>query len=529
LVLLLSAVGLVLVIAAVNLASVVLSRATGRTREFAVRRAMGASGLRLARQLLVENAIVGLGGGALGVLFALWGRDLILRAWPATLPSMKEAPLDLRVLVFAALVSLGAGLGIGLLPALQAARGNLSEGLKEGAAASSRGRARSALVVAQSALAVVLLAGAVLVLQSLSRMLQAGPGYRTEHALSVRVPLPPAKYKLAEQRVQFFAELLRRVSALPGVRAAGVVQRVPLGGGSSNGNFGVVGRPEFDVEANQPYAEKRVTSEGYFAAMLIPIVRGRAYTDTGREREVVINQALARRIFPGEDPLGRQICDGTCNDGGTRRTIVGVAGDVKQRGLNKEAGSEIYYPQSQLGYAELDLVVRGDGEPMSLLPAVKAQLASLDRDQPVTKVRTLEQVVERSAGPQRLLAEILAAFAAAALLLAALGIYGVVSYAVSRREREIGVRMALGARASDVLGMVLREGLRLSLVGVAFGIVAALALGRLLASFLYGVSATDPLTYALVAVGLSLTAALASLLPALRAARVDPAISLRAE
>jgi predicted permease len=384
-------------------------------------------------------------------------------------------------------------------------------------------------VVAQSALAVLLLTGAVLVLQSLSRMLRSGPGYRYEHALSVRVPLPASKYKLDAQRAQFFGELLQRVSALPSVRAAGVVSRVPLGGGSSNGNFGVVGRPEFDVEANQPYAEKRVASEGYFAAMQIPILRGRAYADTDREREAVINQALARRIFPGEDPLGKQICDGSCDEGGARRAVVGVAGDVKQRGLNKEAEMEIYYPHSQLGNAEMDLVVRGDGEPLALLPAVKTQIAALDSDQPVTKVRTLEQVIERSAGPQRLLAELLAAFAGAALLLAALGIYGVVSYAVSRREREIGVRMALGAQAGDVLRMVLREGLSLSLFGVLCGVAAALALARLLAGFLYGVSPSDPATYAIVAFALTAVAALASLLPARRAARVDPAISLRAE
>jgi putative ABC transport system permease protein len=527
LLLLLAAVGLVLLIAAVNLANVVLARATGRLREFAVRRALGASSLRLARQLLVENAMVGLAGGALGILFALWGRDLILRAWPASLPKLSDAPLDWRVLGFAALVSLLAGLGVGLVPALQAARGNLIDGLKEGAGASSRGRARSALVVAQSALAVLLLAGAVLVLQSFSRMLRKGPGFRAQSALSVRVPLPPAKYPAPEQREQFFRELLARISALPGVRAAGVASRIPLGGGSSNGNYSVVGRPPLDDE-HQTYAEKRVVSEGYFAAMQIPIVRGRPFADAARAREVVINEALARRSFPGEDPIGRQIAEGS-DPGRDEAIIVGIAGDVKQHRLNLEATSEIYYPESQKGFSELDLVVRTDGDPMALLPAIKAQITSLDPDQPVTKVRTLEQVIERVSGPQRLLAQLLSAFAAAALLLAALGIYGVVSYAVSRREREIGVRMALGAQAGDVLRMVLREGLSLSLFGVLCGVAAALALARLLAGFLYGVSATDPATYAVVAFALTAVAALASLLPARRAARVDPAISLRAE
>ncbi len=526
LLLLLTAVGLVLLIAVVNLANVELSRATGRLREFAVRRALGASGPRLARQLLVENAMVGLAGGALGVLIALWGRDLILRSWPASLPSLHGAPLDWRVLGFAALVSVGTGMGIGLLPALHAARGDLQAGLKEGAGASSRGRARGVLVVAQSALAVLLLSGAVLVLQSFSHMLLAGPGYRSEHALSLRVPLPPAKYG-REQRIEFFRALLERASALPGVRAAGVVSRVPLGGGSTNGNYSVVGRPALDDE-HQLYAEKRVVSEGYFAAMQIPILRGRAFADRDRAREVVINEALARRSFPGEDPIGRQIAQGS-SPGHDEATIVGIAADVKQRGLNRAAESEIYFPQSLLAPEEMDVIVRAEGDPAALVPAIRAQIAQLDPDQPVTKVRTLEQVIERASGPQRLAAQLLSAFALAALLLAALGIYGVVSYAVSRREREIGVRMALGAQAGDVLRMVLREGLRLTFAGVLCGILAALALARLLAGFLYGVSATDPATYLGVAGTLALVAVLASLLPARRATRVDPGISLRAE
>jgi predicted permease len=526
LLLLLAAVGLVLLIASVNLASVVLSRASGRLREFAVRRALGATGAQLARQLLVENAVVGIAGGALGILLALWGRDLVMRMWPASLPRLAAAPLDWRVLGFAALVSIGTGLGIGLVPALHASRGDLQTGLREGAGASAHGRTRSVLVVLQSGFAVVLLVGAALVLRSLSQMIDHGPGFRARTALSVRVPLPAAKYS-KEQRIEFFRALLEQVSALPGVRAAGVVSRIPLGGGSSTGNYSILGRPPLDDE-HQQYAERRVVSQGYFAAMQIPIVRGRAFADSGRAPEIVINEALARRTFPGEDPIGKSIAQGS-DPGHDPATVVGVAADVKQQRLNADAASEIYFPQSQMGQAELDLIVRTDGEPMALLPAVKAQVALLDPSQPVTKVRTIEQVIERSAGPQRLAAQLLTTFAAAALLLAALGIYGVVSYAVSRREREIGVRMALGARAGDVLRMMLGEGLRLSIIGVACGIAAALALARLLAAFLYGVSATDPLTYALVAVALTLVAALASLLPARRATRVDPAISLRAE
>jgi predicted permease len=524
--LLFAAVGLVLLIASVNLAGVGVSRATGRIREFAVRRALGASAGRLARQLLVENLLLGLAGGALGILVALWGRDLILRFWPSSLPRLEEVRLDPRVLGFAALVSLGAGLGIGLVPALQAARGNLQEGLKEGAGASSRHRLRGILVALQCALAVVLLACAALVLQSLSRMIEKGPGFHAQAALSVRVPLPAASYP-RERRIEFFRALLERVGSLPSVRAAGLVSRVPLGGGSSNGNYSVGGRPPLDDD-HQTYAEKRVVSGGYFAAMGIPLVRGSAFQDSDRAPEVVINEALARRSFPGEDPIGKQLAQGS-DPGHDLATIVGVAADVKQHRLNQEADPEIYYPEWQWGLTELDLVVRTDGDPLSLLPAVKEQIAQLDPAQPVTKVRTLQEVLERNAGPQRLLAQLLSAFAGAALLLSALGIYGVVSYGVSRRERELGVRMALGAQAADVIRMVLGEGMRLSILGVLAGAPLALGLSRLLSAFLYGVSPRDPATYALAALGLALVAAAACWLPARRATRVDPAVALRAE
>ena len=526
LLLLLAGVGLVLLIASVNLASVVLARATGRVREFAVRRALGASALRLARQVLIENAVVGVAGGAIGVLLALWGRDLILRIWPASLPKLSDAPIDWRVLAFAAATSIGAGLAVGLMPAWHAARGDLQAGLREGAGASSRSRARSALVVLQSGLAVLLLVCAGLVLQSLSRMVELGPGFHAQRALSVRVPLPPRKYVDA-QRSDFFRALLERISALPGVKAAGAVSRVPLGGGGTDGNYNIPGRPPLD-DAHQHYAEKRVASPGYFAAMQIPLVRGRAFAEGDPQRELVINETLARDEFPGEDPIGKQIAQGS-DPGKDVATVVGVAADVRQYGFDRPVSREMYFPESWGQLSEMDVVVRTDGDPMALLPAVKAQVGALDPSQPVTKVRTIEQILQRSAGPQRLAAQLLSAFAAAALLLAALGIYGVVSYAVSRREREIGVRMALGAQAGDVLRMILREGLRLSVLGVAGGLVAALAAARLLAGFLFGVSSSDPLTYLLVAFGLLLAAAGASLLPARRATKVDPAVALRAE
>src|SRR5438477_871859 len=330
-------------------------------REFAIRRAMGASGARLARQLLVENAVIGILGGALGILLALWGRDLILQVWPPSLPKLNAAPIDWRVLAFAAAMSIVCGLGIGLLPALHASRGDLQTELREGAGSSPRGRARSVLVVLQSGLAVVLLIGAALVLRSLSQMIDRGPGFHARGALTVRVPLPQAKYS-KEQRIQFFRALVAQVSALPGVRAAGVVSRIPLGGGSSSGNYSIVGRPPADDE-HQSYAEARVVSEGYFAAMQLPIVRGRALSDSGGAPEAVINETPARRSFPGEDPIGKSIAQGS-DPGHDPATIVGVAADVKQQRLNADADAEIYYPQSQTGSAEVDLVVRADGDPM---------------------------------------------------------------------------------------------------------------------------------------------------------------------
>ncbi|HZR08896.1 MAG TPA: ABC transporter permease [Myxococcales bacterium] len=529
LLLLLGAVALVLLIAAANLASLVLSRAAGRVREFAVRRALGASGLRLARQLLVENGLVGLAGGALGLVLAVWGRDAMLRVWPASMPPLGDAPLDLRVLAFAVLVSLGAGVGIGLVPAVHAARGDLNPGLKEGAGATARGKARSLLVVAQSALAVLLLIGAALVLRSFAQLLQTNPGFQPAHAIALRVRLPERRYPGPRQRAEFFREVLERISALPGIQAAGAANRVPLGGGRTDGDFSVVGRPPLD-EKDLPYADKRVITPGYFEAMKIPLHAGRVFSDADREPVVMINQTLARKIFPGEDPLGKQLRAGMFADGASSdATIVGIAADVKQQRLNLDASSEIYFPQAQVGAPEMEIVVRASGDPAARIRDIKAQIQAVDPDQPVASVRSLDQVIERAAAPQRLAAGLLGAFAGAALLLAALGIYGVVSCGVSQREREIGVRMALGAKAGDVLRMVLNDGLRLSLAGAVVGALLSLGIARVLGNFLYGVSATDPVTYALVGAGLALVAALASWLPARRATRVDPMTALRAE
>jgi putative ABC transport system permease protein len=527
--LLLGAVGMVLLIAAVNLANVLLARASGRTREFAVRRALGASSWRLARQLLIESAVLGLLGGGLGLLLSLWGRDAALRAWPSSLPDLHEAPLDARVLGFAVAVSLLTGLGIGLLPALQSSRGDLHDDLREGSGATSgKGRVRSALVVAQSALAVLLLVGAGLLVQSFSRLLHQDPGFVSEHAVSMRISLPERKYPTVEKRAQFVSDLLIRLQGLPGVRAAAASNGLPFGDHYSVGDFSVPGRAPLP-EKDQPHAEKREVSPAYFTALGIPLLKGRFLQDREPVRAVVVNEALARKIFPGQDPIGQRIDGGMFPSKDTDAVIVGVVGNIKQHDLREAPSMEIDYPIDQLASPYLEVVVRATAEPAALTGGLKAQVQLVDPDLAIARIRTLKEQLELNAGAERLSAQLLTGFSLAALLLAALGIYGVVSYGVTRREREIGVRMALGAAARDVLTMILREGLTLTLLGVGLGAVAALIAARALSGFLYGISASDPLTYAGVAVILTLVATLATLLPARRATRVDPASALRAE
>jgi putative ABC transport system permease protein len=529
LLLLLAAVATLLLIAAVNLASVLLARASGRTREFAVRRALGASAWRLARQLLIESVVLGVFGGALGLILSLWGRDAALHAWPSSLPELHEAPLDGRVLAFAVAASLLTGLAIGILPALQSSRGDLHDDLREGSGATSaKGRVRSALVVVQSALAVMLLIGAGLLVQSFSRVLHQDPGFVAENQTTFRLSLPDRKYPTLEKRAELIRDLIARIQVLPGVRAAAASSGLPLGSHTSIGDFEVVGRARL-AEKDLPYAEKRSVSPGYFAALGIPLLKGRFLTDREPQRAVVINEALAKRIFPGQEAVGQRIDGGMFPAKDTDAVIVGVVGNVKQHDLRAPPTMEIDYPIDQLAWPFLEFVVRGSGEPGALGGALKAQLADLDPEMPIGKLRTVTELLEANVGAERLSAQLLGGFSLAALLLAALGIYGVVSYGVTRREREIGVRMALGAAARDVLGMILREGLGLTLLGVVLGAGAALVCARFLGSFLYGISANDPLTYAAVALALSLVALAASLIPARRATRVDPASALRAE
>jgi predicted permease len=527
--LLFAAVATVLIIAAVNLANVLLARASGRVREFAVRRALGASSFRLVRQLLIESALLGLCGGALGLVLSLWGRDAALRAWPSGMPEIGDAPLDGRVLAFTAGISLLTGLAIGLFPALQSARGELHAGLREGAGATAaKSRLRAVLVVAQSALAVLLLIFAGLLVQSFARMLHQDPGFAPERAISLRLSLPESKYPTVETRAQFVRDLLDRLQTIPGVRGAAATTGLPFGDHTSIGDFSVVGRPPLP-ERDQPYAEKRQVTAGYFQALGIPLLRGRYLQDREPVRAVVINETLAKRIFPGQDAVGQRIDGGIFPSKDTDAVVVGVVGDVRQHDLRSAPTMEIDYPYDQIAWNSIEVVVRAAGDPASLYGSLKAAVLSVDPDQPVSRLRTVSETLAYTVGAQKLSAELLGGFSLAALLLAALGIYGVVSYGVARREREIGVRMALGAAGGDVLKMILREGLSLTLLGIAVGAIGALATARLLSAFLFGVSPHDPLTYLAVGVVLASVAAIASLLPARRATRVDPATALRAE
>jgi putative ABC transport system permease protein len=458
---------------------------------------------------------------------------------------LNAAPLDGRVLAFAAAVSLLTGIAIGLLPAITSSRGDLHSDLREGSGATSaRGRARNALVVAQSALAVLLLIGAALLVQSFRRELQQNPGFVVEHALMLRLQLPARKYPDAQKRAEFARALTEQIASKPGVRAVGITGGMPMGNHQSTGDFSVVGRLQL-AEKDLPYAEKRLVSSGYFAAMQIPLLRGRLFTDREPTRVVVVNETLAKRIFPNQDPLGQKIDGGmfptavvnrpdtptgaVVPPSDTDAEIIGVVADVKQHDLARVTSMEIDYPYDQIGWAYLEVVVRSTGEPMALTAAMKAAVANVDPELPIAKIRTVEDLIDASVGAQKLSAQLLGGFSLAALLLAALGIYGVVSYGVARREREIGVRMALGAAREDVLGMILREGLKLTLLGVLCGAVAALIVTRFLSGFLFGISPSDPLTYLGVAGVLALVATLASFLPARRATRVDPASALRSE
>jgi len=533
LIILLVTVGFVLLIACANVANLLMARSVARQKEFAIRAALGAGRLRIVRQLLTESLLLSLAGCIIGLLVARWGVDALLGISPRDLLSFTSVSLDRRVLGFALALSVLTSVIFGLLPALEASHPNTNESLKEGGRGASVGRGHRVLncfVVAQVALSLMLLIGSGLMIKSLMRLQSVDPGFDADNLLTVSVSLPRAKYAEAPKKIEFFQQLLARVRQLPGVGAAGAASAPPFTGAGAATGFLIEGQPPL-TSAEKPTTDVRVVDQDYFRTMKIPLIKGRTFTDreeTQSTHVVIISEALARQHFPNQDPLGKRITV-DMKDENDPCEIVGVVGDVKWKGLDLETRPMVYWPHSELVYGSLVLVVRSNGDPGSMAAAIQREVRALDRDQPVSDVRTMNQLLADSISRSRFATLLLGIFAVVALLLASLGIYGVMSYAVTQRTNEIGIRIALGATRNNVVLLVLRRGMFLATSGVAIGVVGSLALTRLLAGLLFGVSVTDPSTFGLVPVLLLAIAFLAIYLPARRATRVDPLVALRYE
>jgi putative ABC transport system permease protein len=538
LLILLGVVGFVLLIACANVTNLLLARATARKKELTIRAALGASRLRLARQLLTESILLALSGGAAGTLLAVWGVDLLEALVPENLAQARGIMIDGRVLVFSVAVSLLTGVMFGLLPALQVSRQNLTEALKEGgrggAGDERRGRLRGALVIGEIALSLVLLAGAGLMIRSFYRLTGVDPGFQPNKALTMRMELSGEKYGEPVKRRAFYDQMLQQLQAMPGVQAAGVITQLPLVTQGLSFSFSLEGQPPLP-SANLPQAAFRVISQDYFRAMGIPLMRGRSFTpqDTADAQGVaVINRTMAERFWPGQEPLGRRFKIGSSDNPNPWLVVVGVVGDVRQTSLDQTLKPEMYvsHLQDRRFFAiPRDLVVRTTGDPLAMAAAVRGEIWKLDKDLPLFRVRTMEQILSVSVAGQRFNTLLLTIFAALAIMLAAVGVYGVMSYATAQRTREIGIRVALGARARDVLGMVMKQGLILTISGVTIGLAGAFALTRVMTGLLFGISASDPLTFIVIALLLTAVSLLACYIPALRAAEVDPMVALRSE
>ena len=525
------AVGLVLLIACANVANLLLVRASSRHKEIAIRMALGAGRRRIVRQMLTESMLLAIAGGTLGVFLAIWGIDLIVAFSGNDIPPTAQIGIDGVVLGFTLCVSLLTGILFGLVPALPATQSaRLGETLKEGGRAggqgASRNRTRNLLVVFETAIAVVLLIGAGLLIRSFVRLQNVGPGFDPENVLTARIDLSREKYNLPEKAASFWSQLHDRLAALPGVEAVGMNTELPLSGQPNDMPFRVEGRP---AEPNQRFgADFRRVNQDYLHSMRIPLKRGREFTEQEVRQGanvVVISETLASGVFGDDDPLGQRLL--LVMNEKTPLEIIGIVGDIRHRTLEADPLPMMYLPVPSTGSTNLTIKVSGD--PLSLAAAVRGEVRAIDPDQPIAAIRTMEQVVAESVGAPRYRTSLLGLFAFIALLLAAIGIYGVSSYAVAQRTHEIGIRMALGAEPRDVQLLVIGRGIGLALVGVGAGLIGAFGLTRLLSGLLFGVTATDPLTFAGVAVILTGIALLASWIPARRAARVDPMVALRHE
>jgi predicted permease len=532
----LGAVALVLLIACANVANLTLIRVAARERELTIRAALGASRSRLVRQLLTESVLLALAGGVLGVGLAVWGVDALRALEPGTLPRLDEIRLDTRALAFALVLSLGTGLLFGVVPAIRALgfdlRGGLAEGGRALSGARSAARTRGALVLAEVALASVLLVGAALLLRSFVGLQRVDPGISVDGILTARVTLPRSRYEDPAGQVAFADALLDRARTLPGVTSAALGTGAPVDDALSYWSFAMAGVEQPPPEVVQDAVVYRATPE-YFRTFGLPLMRGRLFEAGDRADRTpvaVVSQGLAQRYWPGRDPVGSRITFGDPADSVTSwMTVVGVVGDVRQEGAVQPAYPQIYVPFAQVSSRSIVVALRTGRNPLALVAPLKQALAGVDPGLALSQVTTMEQRVASTLARPRVNALLLAAFAATALVLAALGIYGVIAYSVVQRTRELGIRVALGASADAVLGMVMRQGLTPVLIGLAIGLGVAAAGSRVLRSLLYGVAATDLATYAAVAAFLTVVAVAASYVPARRAARSDPVKALRAE
>jgi len=531
---LLGAVGCVLLVACANVANLQLQRAVGRSSEMAVRLALGATTRRLIRQLLTESLLMALVGGALGVLIASWSLDFLIKLSPVTFPSFVKLTLDARVLGFSFLISVLTGALFGLAPALQAAKPALNETLKAGGRNASGGlwrdRLLGSLVVSEIALSLTLLIGAGLMIRSLQRLQAVDPGFNSESLLTMQISLPSQRYR-RDQYAAFSQQLRERLQALPGAQSVALASDLPLSGSTSAGPIELEGRPDTSADGEIRMYRHRVTP-GFFSTLGIPFIKGRDFTAGDHAQApgvVIISEAMSRRYWPNEDPIGKRLRE--TDAGAPWLSIVGVVGEVKYRGLpqNPNADPDVYFPLLQAPNRDLSLAMRSSVDPDSLVAAARGVLQKLDPDLPAYDVRTMAELVANQTTRSRFSAWLLGVFGALALALAAVGIYSVMAYAVEQRSREIGVRVALGASARDVLKMVIGQGMRLALLGVTFGLGAALALTQLMKKLLFGVAPADPLTYGALALLLTLVALFACWVPARRATKVDPMIALRCE
>ncbi len=538
---LLGAVAFVLLIASVNVANLALARTFSRQKEIAIRTALGATSNRVLRQILTESVLLALAGGALGLTFAHSGVGLIMAFLADKLPHSLEVGLDAKVLGFTALVSIAAGVLAGALPAWRLTRGDMSQSLKQGLgrtdADSGGNRTRSILVVSEVALSLILLVGAGLMIRSFQRLHGVNPGFESHNVLTMTAMVARAKFPAPAQEVNFFEQVLQRVRALPGVESAGVVDDIPLDNGGSHQPIQIEGHPVVPM-AEQPEVDVRLVSSGYMSALHIPVLRGRDLSDAdiaGRQAVILISESMAQQFWPGEDALGKHLTMTFFPD--AVREVVGIVGDVKLDGLDQTRPSAaLYFPLDQVsvpangGWSSIPmtLVVRS-ASAAGIASAVSNAVHEVDREIPVRDILTMDELVANSLSQQRFNMLLLGAFAGLALLLAAVGIYSVLSYSVRRSVREIGIRLALGARPADVLRRVVFEGMKPTLLGVAVGAAGSLALGRVLSSLIFDVKATDPITFIAVTVLLAVIALLACIVPAYRATKVDPMVALRYE